>query len=952
MAGLTDRISQLENQYISSPSSVILKEYLLLKSDFDTLSTAVTEEMLIKSRHAFYEYGEKANRLLAHQLRQSSASHIIPAIKTHNTLLSDHREINNSFLEFYRLLYSSEQTSGYEDFHNFFKDFSLPHVKTDAMQFLDGPISLDEVCDAISAMQCGKSPGPDGFPAEFLKKFSGQVAPLLLNMYNESFDQACLPQTLREASISLILKKDKDPHMCSSYRPISLLNVDVKILAKILASRLETVLPNIISTDQTGFIKNRFSFFNVRRLLNILYHPMSSSTPEVLISLDAEKAFDRVEWDYLFHTLEMFGFGANFISWVKLLYKVPLASVHTNNISSAYFQINRGTRQGCPLSPLLFAVAIEPLAIALRQNSKIAGIIRGGQEHKVSLYADDLILYISDPSNSLPHVLKIFDIFRKLSGYKLNLQKSEMFPINNAARELPTTSFPFKVSHSFTYLGIHIPNSFSKLFAENFPRLLERVEQDLKRWARLPLSVAGRINSIKMNVLPKFTYLFQCIPVFIPNSFFRKLDSALGSFIWNGKPARIRKSLLQRPKSLGGMSLPNFQCYYWASNIRPILHWLYEDPGADALSWIAIESASCLPSSLAALVYAPLSFPCENFIKNSLVRSTIKIWKQMRRHFGWQTMSPKSPINSNHVFNPSIIDKSFKSWNAKGIRVINDLYYEGVFCSFQQMCEQFHIPKNHFFRYLQIRDFVRKMFPQFPAPPPCSPYDHILEDPLRWKGIVSILYCKILAPLHISLSQIKAWWEEDLEIVISDEDWEAALYRIHKSSVCARHGLLQCKIVHRVHWTKLKLSKHFQDVDPACDRCRFSPASHAHMFWSCTKLRGFWSIIFETLSGFLGKSISPCPLIALFGITPASYNFTKIQSDCIAFIMLLAKRLILLKWKDRKPPTPTQWIRDVLFFLKLEKIKHSLRGSSSQFHKAWNPFKQYVREQVSLSDID
>lgn len=128
--------------------------------------------MLIKSRHIYYEYVEKANRLLAYQFKQSSASHIIPAIKVHNTLLSDHYEINNSFLEFYWSLYSSEQTSDCVDFNNFFKDLSLPHISTDAVQFLDSPISLNEIQDAISAMQSGKSPGPDGLPAEFFKKFS------------------------------------------------------------------------------------------------------------------------------------------------------------------------------------------------------------------------------------------------------------------------------------------------------------------------------------------------------------------------------------------------------------------------------------------------------------------------------------------------------------------------------------------------------------------------------------------------------------------------------------------------------------------------------------------------------------------------------------------------------------------------------------------------------------
>lgn len=141
------------------------------------------------------------------------------------------------------------------------------------------------------AMQSGKSPGPDGFPVEFFKRFSDKLIPLLLNMFSNSLESGVLPKTLRSAQISLLLKKNKDPHCCSSYRPISLLNVDGKILAKILARRLEKILPDIISPDQTGFIRNRFSFFNVRRLFNIIYHPSDSPTPEILVSLDAEKAF-------------------------------------------------------------------------------------------------------------------------------------------------------------------------------------------------------------------------------------------------------------------------------------------------------------------------------------------------------------------------------------------------------------------------------------------------------------------------------------------------------------------------------------------------------------------------------------------------------------------------------------------------------------------------------------
>lgn len=122
----------------------------------------------------------------------------------------------------------------------------------------------------------------------------------------------------------------------------------------------------------------------------------------MLLSLDAEKAFDRVDWQYLKHTLEKMGFHRDFIKWISVLYSGPTSKVRVNGYSSNNFGLKRGTRQGCPLSPLLFAISIKPLAERIRSDPSIHGITAGGVTHKISLYADDIILYISNPLSSIP----------------------------------------------------------------------------------------------------------------------------------------------------------------------------------------------------------------------------------------------------------------------------------------------------------------------------------------------------------------------------------------------------------------------------------------------------------------------------------------------------------------------------------------------------------------------
>lgn len=154
-------------------------------------------------------------------------------------------------------------------------------------------------------------------------------------------------------------------------------------------------------------------------------------------------------------------------------------------------------------------------------------------------------------------------------------------------------------------------------------------------------------------------------------------------------------------------------------------------------------------------------------------------------------------------------------------------------------------------------------------------------------------------PLHIT----KIKWEEDLGEEISEELWDVILRRVHSSSICARHGLTLCKILHRTHLTKARLSKIYKDDDPMCDRCRQAPATYIHVFWSCPSLNTCWLEIFNSISDCTGIQFEPTAFTALFGVPPYTLLLPKYKADFVAFVTLLARCLILLRWKIPAPPS-------------------------------------------------
>ena len=168
--------------------------------------------------------------------------------------------------------------------------------------------------------------------------------------------------------------------------------------------------------------------------------------------------------------------------------------------------------------------------------------------------------------------------------------------------------------------------------------------------------------------------------------------------------------------------------------------------------------------------------------------------------------------------------------------------------------------------------------------------------------------------------------------------------KLLNGSIHQRHVVVQFKVVHRLHWSKVRLSKFRPELDPICDRCRQAPASLLHMFWTCPSLYNFWKLIFDAFSETIGVPVEPSPFLALFGVTPQNMHLSSYNCKMVAFCTLLARRLILFKWKDSLPPTFSHWIKEIMQYLKLEKIRYSLQGSVQRFYAIWQPFLTFVEK--------
>lgn len=531
---MRDYASQLKARYV-----------LLLR-----LSSRAASETVVLGRPV-------SNPAVLRHVRTGSAdqtrSHV-PNVTMPDGSVSDMQEdIGSVFTQYVSEQFTSERGSrGGPDYEERLREFcdGVPRVPEHLLEQFCAPATARELEDTLDAMNEQSAPGPDGIQTGFYRVFFPIIKKALLEMINAFIVDGVRPESFRESRVVLIPKPGGDPSDPKAYRPITLLNSDYKIAASILARRVSATLPEIVSESQNCSVPGRSIFSSLALTRDLFTYATRTGISGCFVSVDQAKAFDRVEHHYLLGVLKCYGFPAEFVARLELMYTGVSARLLVNGKLSAPFVVSRGIRQGCCLSPLLFALCIDPLLRCVTECPNIRGFPLPGQgQVKTTAYADDVSLFLRG-RDSFAAFLQVFGAYSELSGAQLNGGKSRAMRFGSFASDLPGG---VEWVEGVRVLGV-IFHPSGDVANRTWRELLENAERRLSIAAQyqLPLSERGYVIKSCVSAALFYAARVACPPTRV----MRQLNTRFGAFFWAGKTERVARVFLRLPKSMGGFSIP------------------------------------------------------------------------------------------------------------------------------------------------------------------------------------------------------------------------------------------------------------------------------------------------------------------------------------------------------------------------------------------------------------
>ncbi len=715
---------------------------------------------------------------------------------------------------------------------------------------------------AINQMTSNKSPGSDGLTANFYKAFCNVLKPILLKLYNTMEREQKVPESMTLGLITLIFKKGKKDEL-TNYRPITLLNNDYKILMKIFANRVKQILHTIIEPTQAYSVPGREVTDTVCTIRDVVEYLKETGQPGILLALDFNKAFDRVEHQFMFNVLKKVGFGNRFIQWVKLLYSKATGKVKCNGVITDAFPLERSVRQGCPLSSILYTIIAEPLGTLLKKDKYISGIeLPGGGSCVVQQFADDTTLTVKNMA-SIDRAIEVINMYGRASGSRINVGKSEIMFINTA--EPQQENIPFKIqSKHIKILGTYIGKDVGAARDLSWTEIINKIEKCLNYWKLRELKLKGRVVVLNNLILSKLNYALAVIelPLWVLN----RINEIITNFLWRAKVSKIaRKTLIGKYRE-GGLQLVDLESKKRAFRIKTVKKYLCDSTayGWKSLMAYFINKVFNIGDFVLLMqLKRPMMAGLPGFY-----REVLSAHAEFLEHIDY-TCDSINVIREMPIFLNKKINKTGKLlYNDKmlkaGLIQLKDIMYELVpgFLPPQAIYDNIKeidynvkmkeitnyyndlkesIPKE--WQTIIKQRVVRNREGKLPA--------MLVEQGGEWKSINSLKSKQIYEKFLVQASQRPTslpFWGKVMPNLNVGQIW--GQWRVRGNSLEAEDN--DYKIRHNKVFTNVILHQFDRGVGRECDICGLLPETLMHMYRECSELTSFFETLKECLVNKLG----------------------------------------------------------------------------------------------------
>ena len=835
---LENKIQEIEEKPFNE---INMREKISFENELNQLIDNKCKGAQIRSRVKWLEEGEKNTSYFLRLENQQQSYNVIRKLAQDEHTLSNDSDILNELCLFYENLYKSKQTeennTGIQDY---IKQTELKSRLTENEKtYCDEFPTINECVEAIMNMKDNKSPGLDGLPNEFYKTFCDDLKHLYHATLIETFEKNIMPFSQRLSVLSLLHKKGPRDKI-KNYRPISLTNSDYKILAFLLAKRLQKIIGHLIDGDQTAYIKGRFIGFSARTVLDIFEYCENSNDPHILLFCDFEKAFDSVEWNFLFKTLKHMNFGDNFLKWVKILYTNPVFRIKNNNWISRTCSMTRGIRQGCPISALLFIFVAEVLAEKIRSNENIKGFKTSEMEKEINIiqHADDCTLPVKD-KDSLKEAIITIENFSKHSGLILNTNKTECLLLGSL-KDTATEILGLKVNDEcIKSLGIYIGHNKKECFKQNWLKRYKDMEKLFESWKKRKHTIFGKVCVINSLAISKLVYTATLLPV-PDESFLKDINKLIFNFIWN-KRDRIKRNTLIGNTLDGGLHVVDLESKFkalkasWVPKIVSCNHRLKD-----------FLAGFCKRNNVD-LIYL-LNTNCSFLKENVLLHKYVPyFYREVITYFNeCKDTKCKKNIFSQNIWRNCLFSYKkdtlcFMNWIKSGILHVKDLFTENGFkdiqefdlkCKVNWLCE--YKIMRFVFKNVNVHYKERHM-------------NNVNLQFLFKNGSFELIKeksCKFFNDIFVHQKfkrpNMEKIWEKEFDLV-KPVAWNMIYKNNIRNIVDKNVAEFKYKLIHNLLCNRYMLSKWKPDVNNKCSFCGNIVENTKHLIFDCPNVANIWS---------------------------------------------------------------------------------------------------------------